>query len=547
MYSNSNKKGFSILDLIVKIILAGLFIFILIWLFNKKVPNMKPFYSNVFRENIKYMQEAGENYFTDDRMPSEIGESKKISLKEMIDTNLVLPFVDKDGKECNVDESYVSITKLEEGYELKTNLVCPKETNYTIKMLGCHNYCPTGTCNPEKEETEPVCSTEKITQYQFKKLVTKTSSTYSCASGYKLKGKYCYKTTLVDSKPAEERTVPGKEERIPATPIVVGGEKISLTPIVTTETVTTPYVKTQLTTLKTTSTSTADYIKTKLDTVVTTTTVPRTCTKYRDERKCTTHDETRSYSCNCTSSVGPTGKTITTCSTCYYTVPVETCKTVSVPYTDTCYDTVKKYSCPSGTTIQEGKDANLKCYKTSCPSGYTGTGSGAKLVCKKTTTTYSCPTGTTIKEGSGANLKCYKTSCPSGYTGTGSGTSLVCKKTNKKYSCPKDANLQEGSGANLKCYKVTEGKITYSCSKQYRLEGKECVRTISGPTTEYYCKSGYKLEDKKCNKYNEEKKKATEKKVTTKKYEYKWSDKTSLSGWERTGKTRTVDGKKTCK
>ena len=52
MYSNDRKNGFSILDLLVKIIFAGLFIFILVWLFQKKVPNMKPFYSNVFRENI---------------------------------------------------------------------------------------------------------------------------------------------------------------------------------------------------------------------------------------------------------------------------------------------------------------------------------------------------------------------------------------------------------------------------------------------------------------------------------------------------------------
>ena len=51
MYSNE-KKGFSLLDLIVKIIFAALFIFILVWLFQKKVPNMAPFYSNVFRENI---------------------------------------------------------------------------------------------------------------------------------------------------------------------------------------------------------------------------------------------------------------------------------------------------------------------------------------------------------------------------------------------------------------------------------------------------------------------------------------------------------------
>ena len=79
-----------------------------------------------------------------------------------------------------------------------------------------------------------------------------------------------------------------------------------------------------------------------------------------------------------------------------------------------------------------------------------------------------------------------------------------------------------------------------------KLEGKECTRTVEGTTT-YSCPSGYKLEKTTCNKYNEEKKKATEKKVTTSKYEYKWSSKSSLSGWTFTGKTKTVNGKKVCK
>ena len=95
MYSNDNKNGFSILDLIVKIIFAGLFIFILVWLFNKKVPNMKPFYSNVFRENIRYMQEAGESYFTDEKMPTEVGQEIKISLGEMIEKKLIIPFINE--------------------------------------------------------------------------------------------------------------------------------------------------------------------------------------------------------------------------------------------------------------------------------------------------------------------------------------------------------------------------------------------------------------------------------------------------------------------
>lgn len=111
MYSNERGSRFSLLDIVVKLIFAALFIFILVWLFQKNVPNMAPFYSNVFRENIKYMQEGGESYFTDDKLPKEIGQSNRISLADMFDKKLVLPFVDEDGNSCNQYDSYVSVTK----------------------------------------------------------------------------------------------------------------------------------------------------------------------------------------------------------------------------------------------------------------------------------------------------------------------------------------------------------------------------------------------------------------------------------------------------
>ena len=89
------------------------------------------------------------------------------------------------------------------------------------------------------------------------------------------------------------------------------------------------------------------------------------CQKTRTERRCTTTYQSYSYSCNCTSSVGPTGKTVTTCSTCYGSTPVESCSNVTVP--KTCYRTetvpgTTTYSCPSDATIKEGSGANLKCY-----------------------------------------------------------------------------------------------------------------------------------------------------------------------------------------
>ena len=192
MYSN-DKKGFSILDIIVKMILFGLFIFILVWLFNKKVPNMAPFYSNVFRENIKYMQEAAESYFTDDKMPKEVGDEVKMTLSEMLDKKLLLPFVDKDGNSCDLNNSYVTITKQpDESWILKTNLECGSEKDYTIKVLGCHNYCKDNNC-------EKVCKIEKLTSYQYKKQVTTTKTKYSCKSGYTLNGSKCSKNVSVNA------------------------------------------------------------------------------------------------------------------------------------------------------------------------------------------------------------------------------------------------------------------------------------------------------------------------------------------------------------
>ena len=576
MYSNE-KKGFSLLDLIVKIIFAALFIFILVWLFQKKVPNMAPFYSNVFRENIAYMQSAGESYFTDDKMPKEIGQEEKITLDSMIQRKLIIPFVDEDGNACNVYESYVSMTKTDLGYELKTNLVCPKESDYTIKILGCHTYCKDAACSKK-------CRVEQITQYQFKKKVTSTTTKYSCPSGYTLDGKKCTKKVLVDTKSAEHTTTTPHEIVEPATLVVVGSKCVSADRITNksyTEKLTNKEYTTKVTnkeytdkvsgkeyTEKLTNKSYTDKITTT--TPATTKKEPYTCQKTKTERRCTTTYQSYSYSCNCSGSWYH-GQYVTSCSTCSGSTPVESCSDVSVPYNDTCYKDVTvpgstTYSCPSGYT-KEGSGSSLKCYKNtySCPSGYTKEGSGSSLKCYKTT--YSCPSGYT-KEGSGSSLKCYKNtySCPSGYTNEGSGSSLKCYKNT--YSCP-SGYTKEGSGSSLKCYKntyscpsgyafdpsksqtlcykCTDGSQYYTCpDKTYTLDGNKCKKTITDTTTDLRCDSGYVLEGNKCNKYSTDTKDATGKKETKTSWKYKWSEKTSLSGWTKTGKTKTVKGKEIC-
>ena len=556
MYSNERKNGFSILDLLVKIIFAAIFIFILVWLFQKKIPNvnMTPFYSNVFRENIKYMQDAGEAYFTTDRLPVVEGESVKLTLEEMEGMNIVLPFVDKDGEACDKKESYVSVTKLENdlGYELKTNLVCGKESSFVTKTLGCHTYCPnngvTCNCNCNGKE-EKSCSYKQVTQYQFKKTVKGTNTKYSCDKGYTLKGKYCYKMVLKDTKSAVITKQREKTVTVDAELITEKAKLQQLKTVVTTKTDTQNATAVNTTDNKlATPVTTTD---TKNATPVTTTDTkpatgvqqPYTCQKTRVEKQCTPKTENRPYSCNCKTTI-INGKPTTTCNTCYEAVQVQSCKDVSVIYNDTCYKTVYNCNKYSGYTL-----SGQQCTKTTTSyncnkySGYTL--SGTK--CVKTTTTYNCNkySGYTL-----SGIYCTKTTTSyncnkySGYTLSGT----KCTKTTTTYSCPSGTDVKEGSGANLKCYKLIAGSAYYKCKdSSYKLSGSKCSKVVKETYTVKECPKNYTLEGNNCNLYDTTKVKAKSKTTTGTTTKYKWSTSKTLNGWKATGKTRTVKGEKVCK
>ncbi len=556
MYSNERKSGFSVLDLLVKIIFAAIFIFILIWLFQKKIPNvnMTPFYSNVYRENIKYMQEAGENYFTTDKLPSVPGESVKLTLEEMENMNLILPFVDKDGKACDKTNSYVSITKLEGdlGYELKTYLVCGKESSFTTKTLGCHVYCPNNgvECNCNCGNKEEKCSYTKVTQYQFKKLVSGTKTKYSCDKNYTLKGKYCYKMTLKDSESAIKTKTREKTLTQDAQLITEQAKLQQLKTVVTTKTDTKDATKVTTTDTKAatpvTTTDTKDATKVTTTDTKSATAVqkPYSCEKTRVEQQCTTKTEKRPYSCDCKTTI-INGKPTTTCNTCYETVQVQSCKDVSVVYTDTCYKTV--YNCdkyPGYTLSGQQCKKTTTTYNCNKYSGYTLSGNK----CVKSTTTYNCNkySGYTL---SGSN--CVKTTTSyncnkySGYTLT---SDHKCTKTTTTYSCPSGTDVKEGSGSTLKCYKLIAGSTYYKCKdSSYKLSGSKCYKVVTETYTVRECSKGWKLEGDKCNLYATSKKKAKVTRVETTGYQYKWSNSKTLNGWIYTGKTRTVNGEKVCK
>ena len=149
MYTDEEeRKGLPIKTFIISLILIIILVLLLVWLL--PMPNMKGINDRIFNANIQEMKKAAIPYFTTEKLPQEIGDEATLTLQEMIDLKLLLPFTDKNGDSCDTEKSYVTLTKKENSYEMKVNLKCNEEEDYILVTLGCYSYCTTAIC--EKEE-----------------------------------------------------------------------------------------------------------------------------------------------------------------------------------------------------------------------------------------------------------------------------------------------------------------------------------------------------------------------------------------------------------
>ena len=183
-----NERSHFFRDLIVKILLVLLFVFLLMWLF--PMPDMNPLYDKIYTQNMSSMTDAAKGYFTVSRLPQKEGEVKKLTLKDMINNKMIIEFTDSDGKKCNTTESYVEVTKKGGEYVFKTNLVCGKKADYVIEYFGCYDVCEDGKCDVKVEEKPS--ETKKVTEYQFyKEIKSNYIDKYICKEGYTLEGTKC--------------------------------------------------------------------------------------------------------------------------------------------------------------------------------------------------------------------------------------------------------------------------------------------------------------------------------------------------------------------
>lgn len=158
MYTEyEEKKGFPIRDFLIKLVLIVVFVLLLFWLL--PIPNMKGINNTIFNANVQTMKDAAINYFTDERLPKNVGDKVKLTLKEMLDLKLLLPFTDKNGDSCDVNKSYVVLEKKETEYLMTVHLKCKDQEDEIVVHLGCYTYCTSAICEkveePEEDKKKP--------------------------------------------------------------------------------------------------------------------------------------------------------------------------------------------------------------------------------------------------------------------------------------------------------------------------------------------------------------------------------------------------------
>ena len=177
MYTDDEQKtGLPIKTFLLSLILIIIFILLLMWLLpmpnsskssnngnngNNGINGLEALTSRIFNANIQEMKNAAILYFTEDKLPEKKGETITLTLQEMLDKKLLLPFTDKNGNTCNAKKSYVSLSKKDDIYEMKINLSCDDQEDYIVVNLGCYEYCTSAIC--EKKETSTNTQTSTTT------------------------------------------------------------------------------------------------------------------------------------------------------------------------------------------------------------------------------------------------------------------------------------------------------------------------------------------------------------------------------------------------
>ena len=126
----------------------------------------------IFNDNLKNIKDAAVSYYTYERLPQKKGETRKLTLREMLEQKLVFGIVDSNSKTCDGNKSYVEVTKEDNEYIMKVYLSCSDLEDYIIIHLGCYDYCNSKVCEKQIDNVVEF-------EYEYKKTTSCTMSPWS--------------------------------------------------------------------------------------------------------------------------------------------------------------------------------------------------------------------------------------------------------------------------------------------------------------------------------------------------------------------------------
>ena len=170
MYTEENIRGrFPLRDVLLKIMIVIIFIILILFVIAKVMgpsnnrERKNGDYDVVFNENLEAMETFAYTYFTEDRLPKEIEDSAELTLREAFNLNLMDSFTDADGKACDVNESYIRLTKNEDDYTLRVNLKCNEQEDYLLTKVNTYDYCENTICEKDSSKEKAENEEEEVT------------------------------------------------------------------------------------------------------------------------------------------------------------------------------------------------------------------------------------------------------------------------------------------------------------------------------------------------------------------------------------------------
>lgn len=206
MYNEKSGK-INYLGIILRVILAILVLLLSIKLImiiinypkNKKAVDLS--------KELETIESVAKDYFKDDLLPVNSGDSKKVYLNELVDKKMIKE-IKHDKSSCDMKKSYVEIVKLDNEYQYKTYLLCECGEDLKNTFVPINKETTTTTTTTKKVTTKS--STKVTTKSTTKKTTTTTTRvkvktvSYECSEGTlyndKNKGNICIIKATITNK-----------------------------------------------------------------------------------------------------------------------------------------------------------------------------------------------------------------------------------------------------------------------------------------------------------------------------------------------------------